>query len=116
MLLSITESDRERKGLRYAIFKSSGMTPTAIRRRYGFEHMSVHAEDVELTLSKIQQIHEAISELASTEDKALLQSFGLAEIDSSSEEKSDVEEGNPLLESLLLPGKWCTILIGALLW
>ena len=103
LLLSITESDRERKCLRYAIFKSSGMTPTAIRRRYGFEHMSVRAEDVEQTLSKIQQIHEAISELASIEDKALIQSFGLAEIDLSSEEESDVEEGNEVLEPLVLP-------------
>ena len=33
----------------------------------------------------------------------MLQSFGLAEIDSSSEEESDVEEGNEVLEPLVLP-------------
>ena len=54
MLLRMTKSDRERKCLKYAIFKSSGMTPSAIRRRYGFEQMSVHAEEVEQAISKNQ--------------------------------------------------------------
>ena len=31
ILLSITQSDRERECVRYAIYKASGMTPTAIR-------------------------------------------------------------------------------------
>lgn len=70
MLLSIPQSDRERMCLRYAIFKSSGMTSTAVRKKYGFEPMLSHAKDVEETISRVQQIYEAISELASIEDKA----------------------------------------------
>ena len=52
---------------------------------------------------KIKQIYEAISELASMEDKALLQSFSLVEMDSSSEEESDVEEGTLVSESQVIP-------------
>ena len=72
MLLSMAKSDRERTCLKYAMYKSSGLTSTAARRIYGFEHMSVCAQ-VEETLSKIQRIREAITELASIEEKALLQ-------------------------------------------
>ena len=94
MLPNISRSDRERKCLKYTILKSSGMTPMAVWQICGFEKMSICAEEVEETPAKVQQIHEAISELASIEDKALLQSLGLSELDSSSEEESDTEEGN----------------------
>ena len=69
------------------------MTPTAARRRYGFVNMSAHVEEVEDTLLKVQQIHEAISDLASIEDKALLQSFGLEEEGESSSCESEGEGG-----------------------
>lgn len=67
---------------------------------YGFEDMLVNVEEVEKALSKVRHIREAISELASIEQKALLQSFGLEEetyslSEESSEESAadDVEEG-----------------------
>ena len=50
-----------------------------------------------------QKIKQIYSELASIEDKALLQSFSLVEIDSSSEEESDVEEGTLVSESQVIP-------------
>lgn len=52
MLLSNAKSDRERMCLKYAIYKSSGLSSTAARRMYGFEHMSVRAEEVEEKLLK----------------------------------------------------------------
>ena len=67
------------------------MTPTAVRRTYGFDHISAHVEEVEETLSKIQQIREAISDLASIEEKALLQSFGFEEEAKSSSSESEEE-------------------------
>ena len=54
--------------------------------------VSVQVEEVEKTLSKVQEIREAISDLASIEDKALLQSFGLEEETKSSSSESE-EEG-----------------------
>ena len=86
MLLSIVQSDRERMCFRYAICKASAITPTAAQRVYGFEHMSTHVENVENTLSKVC---EAISDLASIEDKALLQSFGVEGAISSSSESEE---------------------------
>ena len=56
--------------------------------------MSTHVEEVKKTLSEVQQIREAISDLASIEDKALMQSFGIEEAISSlseSEEESTAE-------------------------
>ena len=71
MLLGIAQSDRERTCMRYAIYKSSGMTPTGVRHKYGFSNISDHAKEVEDALSDIQKIHESISKLAAVEDKAL---------------------------------------------
>ena len=65
------------------------MTSTAARRLYGFEHMLDHIQEVEEAILKAQQIHEAVQELASIEDKALCQSFGLHVNDSSSDESCD---------------------------
>ena len=96
MLLSIAQSDRERKSLRYAICSASGITPTEARRtcRYGFQHMKRNAKEVEDALAEIQCIREAIADLASVEDTVLLQSFGIdVETSStSSESESDPEE------------------------
>lgn len=76
MILRIANSDRERECLKYAIFKSSGMTPSGIRRTHGFEN-------IEQAISRIQQIHKAIAQLASIQDKGLLQSFNFVGIESS---------------------------------
>ena len=98
MLLSIAQSDRERKSLQYAICSASGITPTEARRRYGFQHMKRNAKEVEDALDEIQCIREAIADLASVEDTALLQSFGIdVETSStSSESESDPEEDKEL--------------------
>lgn len=72
MLLSIAQSDRERNCLRYAIYHASGMTPTEIRRKYGFQNMAIRASAVDEALSDIQQIREAIFDLASVEDQAVM--------------------------------------------
>ena len=47
MLLSIAQSDHERKSLRYTICSASGMTPTQACCRYGFQHMKRNAKEVE---------------------------------------------------------------------
>ena len=98
MLLNIAQSDRERMCLKYAIVKSSGMTSTAARRIYGFENMANHIEEVEEAIRKVQQIREAIQDLASIEDKALCQSFGL-EVDTSSSDESGEDSGADDVES-----------------
>ena len=100
MLLSFTHSDQERKCLKYAIYKASGMSATAVRQRYGFEHMSAHAEEVEKAFLGIQQIRKAISDLASIEDTAMLLALGIQEnntdsLSSASEEEDSTQDCQP---------------------
>ena len=96
LLLGIAESDREWTCLRYAICKSSKMTSTALRKKYGFSNIAEHVQQVEDTMSKVQGICKAVLELASIEDKSLLQSLGLLTLctDDSEEESTgdDIEE------------------------
>ena len=88
MLLSIAKSDRERKCLRFAI--TAGMTPTQARRQYGFQNVRQNTSEVEAALADTQCIREAISDVASVEDSALLKSFGVnVESSSSSTESED---------------------------
>lgn len=89
MLLSVAQSDRERNCLRYAIYHASGMTPTEIRRKYGFQDMAARASDVDMALSEVQQIREAIYDLARVEDQALMEVLGIAPESSSSSSSTD---------------------------
>ena len=69
MLLSLARSDRERETLRYAIFKSSGISQSEARCRFGFESMSKRAEKVE---QETERIRVAVDDLAKAQDKAML--------------------------------------------
>ncbi len=104
MLMSIAQSDRERECLRYTLYKASGMTPTAVRRAYGFEYMQARASRVEAAILEIQQIREAITDLACIEDESLLARFGIrTQADSSSDESDEEETLSPQeLENLSL--------------
>ena len=42
-LLLITSSEKERECIKYAVYKSSGVTPTRARLRYGLDDMHVRA-------------------------------------------------------------------------
>ena len=41
------QSDRERECIRYAIFKTSGVTQTEAKRLFGFENMSFRSDILE---------------------------------------------------------------------
>ena len=85
-LLTITQSDRERKCIRYAIYKTSGATPTKAHCIFGFQNMKTHAAHVETCIKEAQEIYEAVESLVQNQDRALLESLG---IESSSDENSD---------------------------
>ena len=76
------------------------MTPTQARRQYGFQNIQQNTKEVEAALSDIQCIREAISNLASIEDTALLKSFGIdvESRPSSSESDDDPDEDKDLLQ------------------
>lgn len=92
MLLSIAQSDHERECVRYALYKASGMSQTAVRRTYGFENMQARGESVEAAILEIQCIRQAIADLASLEDEALLTSLGVPILAESSSDESDEDE------------------------
>ena len=94
MLLSIAQSDSERKCLRYAIYSASGMTPTEARPKLGLGNMKAVPKEVEEAVLEIQSIREAISDLASVEDKALLYSLGIAVESNTSSSESDEDSEN----------------------
>ena len=93
MLLAMAQSDRERECLRYAVFKSSGMSATQVRRQYGFENMNARAHNVEECIKQAQDIRVAVEELAEVQDKALLASVGIA--DRESDDSAGEDESVP---------------------
>ena len=76
-LLEIAQSDHERQCIRYAVFKASGVTLTQARKKFGFENMGKKAQHVKVCINSNRAIREAIDDLATTEDEALLASFGI---------------------------------------
>lgn len=57
-----------------------------------------HVQEVEDVISKVQMIREAISDLATIEDKALMQSFGLAAPPTHSEEDNSAQSAGESAE------------------
>ena len=90
-LLQFAQSDRERECLRYAVFKTSGLSLTAFRRKYGFQNMNERSARVENAIGEAQRIHEAYDDITTIQDKALLAHFGIAEETGSSTEDTDAD-------------------------
>lgn len=105
-LLCLAQSDGERECIKYAVFKSSGLTPTAARKFYGFQDVTKRIEKVEQALSEALHIRKAIQDLAEMKDKAILLSQGidLPESCSSSEDlESDDSCNDSPIPHFLVP-------------
>ena len=87
----LAQSDHERECIKYAVFKSSGLSPSAARRFYGLTEMARRTAGVEQAITEAERLHEVIDDLAATQDKALLLSYGI-HCTSSSSSDSDSEE------------------------
>ena len=93
MLLSVAQSDRERNCLRYAIYRAHPL-------KYGFQGMAARASEVDEALSEIQHIREAIHDLTSVEDRALLEVLGIPPESNYSEADEDLNS-EPLFHDSL---------------
>ena len=65
-LLRLTQSERERECLPYAVYKASGAFPSEARRLFGFEDMKMRALHVE------ECMKEAVDDFAQCQDQAVL--------------------------------------------
>ena len=90
-LLLITSSEKERECIKYAIYKSSGITPTQARLRFGLENMATRASKVESSIAEASEIITAYDEITKLQVKALADCYGQCnESSSSSAENSEV--------------------------
>ena len=85
-LLSLAHGDRERECLRYAIYKTSGLSQTGARRHFGFERMKERSERVQDCIDSVKEIRLACDKLACAQVSCILKS------ESSDEEWSDSDE------------------------
>lgn len=93
-LLTLTQNEREKELIKYAVFKTSGATPSEARRWLGMENMRSRAARIE---SSVQEIYEAVDY---SQDKAVLDTLGIGSTSSSSSEDSDEETDISDCESL----------------
>ena len=63
--------------IRYAVLKASVVTSTQARKLFGFENIARKAHHVEACINSVRAIRKAIDDLATTEDEAILASFGI---------------------------------------
>jgi len=88
-ILQLACSDRERECIRYAVFKSSGLSTTGARRHYGLENMDLRSEKVNSVIKQRKEIYDAINDIASVQEKAILQSCGMVSDSDSDSFSSD---------------------------
>ncbi len=91
-LLGLAQSDRERECIRYTLFKATGMTPSYARKQFGFENIAERVRKVESYLHEVQNIQEAIDNLAAIEDTAFLATLGIPPDDSEESDCDELEE------------------------
>ena len=83
-LLRITQTERERECIRYAIYKTSGATPTEARQLYGFENTRL----VDTCIKEMKEIYEAAESLAHIQEQALQDTLGFQSNSSKSSERN----------------------------
>lgn len=63
-LLTLAQSDREKKLIRCSVYKASGLSSTAARKQLGLEQMNEHWEHVEECIDAAKNIREAIHKIS----------------------------------------------------
>ena len=72
----MAKSDRERELIQYSVMKSSGLTPTGVRRHFGFEHMKERIASVKECIDEARRIRKDIDQLSQVAVQSLLISIG----------------------------------------
>ena len=90
-LLYLAESQAERERLRYSIVRSSGISSTETKKRYGFCDMNKRIERVQDAAQTAQNIMESMEKIAHLKEKGLLDAFGIELSSGSSESDTDSE-------------------------
>ena len=91
-LLNLAESESEKERLKYLVVRSSGMSAEKAQKIYGFHNVHKRAESVQAAYEEADAIKETILKIASVKDKALLDTLGVSDADSVSEDEiSDSE-------------------------
>ena len=84
--------------VRFAIVKASGISASKAQRDYGFERMDERTALVEESIKEAQRIREAVEELAQTQDKALMEVYGIVDPADSSDSCCESDEEKEPLE------------------
>ena len=87
-LLLLASSNRERETLKYAIFKVSGLTPTAARRELGLGDMRERTARVEDAIQQIIEIRQAFDKIIETRVQCVRM------VSSSSDSGEDMDVGD----------------------
>ena len=101
-LLKLAESEGEKQRLKFAIVGSAGLSSTKAKSIYGFDDMTAKTKKVKDALEEATAIREVIENIAKSKDRALLNSLGIYDSDSS--ETSDNSETDSEQEDADLSG------------
>ena len=105
-ILSLAQSDRERNLLRYSLFRASGTSFTAAKKKFGFEDMPSIVMSVEDAMKESSNIREAVEDVVHIQNQALLASLG---VKSSSDECSGSDDADNVQE--MDPDSWKKLLL-----
>ena len=103
-LLTLAQSNREREVMRHIICQTSQLSATAACKLYGWQNMTERFATVENYFKEVSDIREAIENIASTQESAVLLSLGIqGELSCSSEDEDDKNDDHDSSFSNLKP-------------
>ena len=97
-LLTLAQSHREREVLRHIICKTSQLSATAACKLYGWQKMTNRSAAVEEYLKDANDIREAIENIATTQEHAVLLSLGISDELSPSSEDDTSDDNESRLD------------------
>lgn len=93
-LLNLAESESEKERLKYMVVRSAGMSADKAQKIYGFHNVHKRAALVQAAYEEAEAIQETILKIASMKDRTLLESLGVRDGDTISEDEISESEAD----------------------
>ena len=87
-LIAITQTEREKELIRYAVYRSSNVTSSQARRLFGFENVHELSRKIQDCIQQTKKVYEDVNDLAVARCEAVIETYAISS--SSDDEDSDL--------------------------
>ena len=96
-LMAITQTEREKELIRYAVYRSSNVTSWQARRLFGFENVHELSQRIQDCIQQTKEVYEAVNDLAIARCEAVIETYNISSTsDDDDDDTSDLHDPSDL--------------------